>query len=411
MSEPSWQRVDLSAPEYARPSEPPCTHVLYRGKRHAFSGPPEAAKTLLALLLALEHRRGGHGKFAIVDFESGEHAVRLMLEELGATADEIQSLHYYVATGPPDAETLDEMVAAGVTLAIIDALAGAYDASGLDDNKRSDAETFSRLWIQPLWKLEIATLALDHVVKNPNQRGSFSIGSERKLGTVDVHIGLEAVTQLTRGGRGLITLTTKKDRPAHLTRPHPFELHLASDPVTHRITWELRAIEVDPLGDLPPAARKLLEALEAVAGEHGAPNSVLVDWIVEEHGHGLKRETVSKMLNLLREKGYAERVNPDEAGVQAIWRGVTGCDQGVTVTPSDGGVTGVTVPLYGHTSPSHPSVTPSDVGVTVTPSENGAGGHTLADGLPVDAALDLAGPPPLPDEEADAIAALLEEGS
>ena len=387
MSDRSWLRVDLSAPEYARPSERPCTHVLYRGKRHAFSGPPEAAKTLMAVALALEWRRGGHGEFAIVDFESGEHPTRLMLDELGATAEEIQSLHYYLVSGPPDPETLREMVEAGVTLAIIDALAGAYDVSDLDDNKRRDAETFSRLWIRPLWELEIATLALDHVVKNIKQRGgSFSIGSERKLGTIDVHIGLEAVTQLTRGGRGLIQLTTKKDRPAHLPRPHPGELHLTSDPLTHRITWELRPIEIDLLDDLPPAASKLLEALEAVGGEHGAPNSVLVDWIVDQHGHGLKRETVSRNLNLLQEKGLAERVNPDLVGIQAIWRHVTHvttCDQTCDVTPPDR----TCDPCDRTSVRSQVPVTGS--GHTSENGDGGDGGHTLTGGLPLNAALDL----------------------
>ncbi len=382
MSVRPWQRVDLSADEYARPSQPPVTHVLYRGKRHAFSGPPEAAKTLMALALALEWRRGGHGEFAIVDFESGEHATRLMLDELGATAEEIQSLHYYVASGPPDAETLQEMVDAKVTLAIIDALAGAYDISDLDDNKRRDAETFSRLWIQPLWKLEIATLALDHVVKNIKQRGaSFSIGSERKLGTIDVHIGLEAVTQLTRGGRGLIRLTTKKDRPAHLPRPHPGEVYLASDPVTHRISWELRPVEAGTDTDLPPAAAKLLEALEALDTDAGSSTSALVDWIVENHGHGLKRETVSRMLKVLDERGCAERLNPDAPiGSAAIWRRVTRVTSHVT--------------SHGDAFPCDPCDRASvrsrgERHTDSHASENGDGGHTLADDLLLDAALDL----------------------
>ena len=44
-----------------------------------------------------------------------------------------------------------------------------------------------------------------------------------------------------RGADGLVKVTTHKDRPGHLERPHPAELHLASDPDTHAITWKFTA--------------------------------------------------------------------------------------------------------------------------------------------------------------------------
>jgi hypothetical protein len=236
-----WTPVDLGRPEYGRPSEPPITlGLLYRGRRHAFTGPPEAAKTVLALIGGLEHSRGGEGRFALVDFEMGEQATRLMLEELGATADEIAAVYYVAPDGPPTEDDAAAVAAAGVTLVIVDAAAGAYDVSGLDDMKRADAEKFSRGWIRPLWERGVATVLLDHVTKNPDTRGRFAIGSECKLGTADVKLGLEAVTQLSRGGTGLIRISTDKDRPGHLSRPRAAELELRSDPETHRITWTLR---------------------------------------------------------------------------------------------------------------------------------------------------------------------------
>jgi hypothetical protein len=132
------------------------------------------------------------------------------------------------------------MLAAGVTLVIIDAAAGAYDASGLDDNKRADAQKFARTWVDALWKRGITVVLLDHVTKNSETRGKFAIGSERKLGSVDVHLGLHAVKQLHRGADGLIRVTTHKDRGGHLERPTAAELDLHSDPETHRITWTFR---------------------------------------------------------------------------------------------------------------------------------------------------------------------------
>jgi hypothetical protein len=46
--------------------------------------------------------RAGAGTFAIVDFEMGEHATRLLLQDLGATLDEIRSVYYTEASGPAE---------------------------------------------------------------------------------------------------------------------------------------------------------------------------------------------------------------------------------------------------------------------------------------------------------------------
>ena len=99
----SWLAINLAAPEFARPSEPPDTlGLFYRGKRHALSGPSEAAKTLLAQIGLLEHMRGGRGRGAFADFENDEATTRLMLVELGASLDEIGSVYYFNPTEPPD---------------------------------------------------------------------------------------------------------------------------------------------------------------------------------------------------------------------------------------------------------------------------------------------------------------------
>jgi hypothetical protein len=242
----TWSRIDLTADELAAPSEPPIVcGVLYRGKRHAVSGPPEALKTVFSNILGLEHLRAGHGAFALIDFEMDARDVRCMLGELGATAAELENVHYFAPDGPPQQEDLDALVAAEVRLVVIDAAAGAYDVSGLDDNKRADAERFGQLWIKPLWRLGITTVLIDHVVKNEEARGRFAIGSERKLGAVDVHLGLHPVKHLTRGGRGIVRIQTHKDRPGHLARPTARELHLTSDPETNTITWEILPTDLE----------------------------------------------------------------------------------------------------------------------------------------------------------------------
>lgn len=267
----SWERVDLTAPEFQRPTEPPyLCGLVYRGKRHAVTGPPEALKTVLAIILGLEHMRAGHGAFALLDFEMGEHATRLLLDDLGATPAEIAAVYYVSPDGPPTPDDLDALRAANVGLVVIDAAAGAFDVSALDDNKRQDAERFGRVWIDPLWQCGITTVLIDHVVKNVESRGRFAIGSERKLGAVDVALGLEAVTQLRRGGNGVVRVIAHKDRPGHLHRPRAGELHLTSDPDTHRITWTFKAATADDPGPTDGGFRPTIlmdRILEYLAGQ------------------------------------------------------------------------------------------------------------------------------------------------
>ena len=99
----NWQALNLASPVYAQPSEPPTTcGLIYRGKRHLISGAPETAKTLIALIAALEEQRAGGG-VAYIDFESGPLETRRLLEDLGATEAEIGALLYFEPDGPPDA--------------------------------------------------------------------------------------------------------------------------------------------------------------------------------------------------------------------------------------------------------------------------------------------------------------------
>ncbi|MFL5960121.1 MAG: hypothetical protein ACJ75G_07665 [Gaiellaceae bacterium] len=336
----SWQPVNLAAPEFAEPTEPPVVlGLFYTGKRHALSGPPEAAKTLVGLTAGLEWQRAGLGRFALVDFEQGAPATRLLLEELGATPSEIADVYYVEPDGPPNEDDVAALVEAGVTFVILDAAAGAYGSSGLDDNKRADAERFARLWIAPLWQRGIATVLLDHVVKNSEQRGKFAIGSERKLGQVDVHLGLEAVTHISRGGHGLIRVTVHKDRPAHLRRPHPCEIHLASDPETHAISWEMR----EPTATSTSTASAngwqrtaLMEKVSRYIAHQGEPVSRNT---IEKAGLGKQATYVRRAIDALIDGGYiTEQAGPRGARLYTNTQPFTSSDF-VSLRPDEDGVT------------------------------------------------------------------------
>jgi hypothetical protein len=308
----TWQPLNLSSSVYAVDPEPPhpdFNSLLYTGKRHVFSAPTESLKTLVATAILLDARRAGR-KVAAIDFEMGPHLMRRLLVDLGATDHELADIYYVEPDGPPSTVDIENIVLHRTDLVVIDASMGAFHASGLDDNKRQDVEKFAGQWITPLWQARIATLVLDHVTKASEGRGKYAIGSERKVGQVDVHLGLEVVgTTLTRGGTGLVKVKTLKDRPGFLTRPYAAEISLASDPDTHRITWDIRpAADQAPTGEWRPTV--LMEKVSRYLERHpDGANRTTIYAAVEG-----KRDYLIVSVDSLLTDGYAEETVPGKKG-------------------------------------------------------------------------------------------------
>jgi hypothetical protein len=240
----SWTPLNLNQLADKPPVQPTLggLGIVYPGKRHVFSGPQESAKTLAAYAIVIETVRTGQ-TCIIIDFEMGRWDARDRLRDLGATPDELNWIHYIEPAQPATTARIATLAALEPVLVVIDAAAGAYDIQGLDDNKRSDVEKFTRIYVHAFWQAEIATIVLDHVVKNLEGRGSYAIGSERKVGGTDVHLGFHPVLPIKRGSSGIYKITTHKDRGGYLQRGRLADLHLTSDPDTHAITWEFKEVD------------------------------------------------------------------------------------------------------------------------------------------------------------------------
>jgi len=237
----SWLPQNLGDLDDTPPAHPTLGGVglAYPGKRHVFSGPQESAKTLAAYVVALEEIRAGE-TVVLLDFEMGPWDAKTRLREMGATQDELSSLLYVAPDRGASPAAIGSLIASRPSLVVLDATAGAFSVEGLDDNSRKDVELWSRAWIDPFRREGIATIALDHVVKNSETRGAYAIGSERKVGGVDVHIGFTTVRELSRGKSGLYRVTTHKDRGGMLKRGVLCEFAIESHPDTHSLTWEFR---------------------------------------------------------------------------------------------------------------------------------------------------------------------------
>ena len=237
----SWTAVDLLALNAEPPAPPTIGGLVYPGHRHVFSGEPESLKTWAALVLAAGELAEGRA-VAWVDFETGNRAMLARLRDLGLDDEAIRRFLYVspneAMAGATIVRDLHEMLAEfRPSLVVVDAFTGALELQGLDPNKGVEVERFYRTVVKPLQEFDAAALLLDHVVKNKEARGKFSIGAERKLGGSDVHLGFEVVQPFSRGRVGRVKITTHKDRPGYLPRPRAAELELVSDGDTGRVTW------------------------------------------------------------------------------------------------------------------------------------------------------------------------------
>jgi hypothetical protein len=252
----SWLPLNLAELDDTPPQPPTLGGfgIVYHGKRHVFSGPQESAKTLAAYAIGLETLRAIPNRYiALIDFEMGRRSARTRLRELGATNPELARILYIEPEVPANIDRIALLVAMQPQIVIIDAAAGAYALQGLDDNNRGDVERFTALYTNAFFQAGIATITLDHVVKNTETRGKYAIGSERKTGGVDVHLGFDTILPIKRGSTGLYKITTHKDRDGWHERGRLADLHLTSHPDTHQITWEWRQTEHldDPNAWLP----------------------------------------------------------------------------------------------------------------------------------------------------------------
>jgi hypothetical protein len=247
----SWLPVNLALLPAQPPVKPTLGHgLVYPGLRHVFSGPQESAKTLAAYAIGLQTIRDHpDSTIALIDFEMGAYAARSRLHDLGAQTHELEQIHYIEPHHPANDDRISLLIGLNPILVIIDAAAGAYDLQGLDDNKRQDVGKITKLYVDGFWRNGIATIFLDHVVKNTETRGTYAIGSERKVGGTDVHLGFSVITPISRGHSGLYKITTHKDRGGYLKRGILAEMHLESHPDTHSITWQFRPADEVPEGE------------------------------------------------------------------------------------------------------------------------------------------------------------------
>jgi hypothetical protein len=131
-------------------------------------------------------------------------------------------------------------------------------------------------------------------------------------------------------------------------------------PLTYSVKVDDGEIDDGNETKMPPARRKLLEAVRAVAATEPQTGGQLVDWIAATHGHGLTRQTTSTELNALLKDGLVDRI--EQPGREALWttpsEGVSGVVADTTRQLTTGDSEGV-VAVVAHKATATPD-TPDD---------------------------------------------------
>jgi hypothetical protein len=310
----SWVAIDIVAAA-ANPPEPPTIGgMLYPGKRILFSGETESLKTWLALILAKAELDAGY-PVAWADLDAmGEGEILARLRLLGVPDEQISRQFLYYApddslTGQALEDVRVEIADRQIRLFVIDAFNAALSMHGLDPSSTPDVETFWREVAQPLCDAGAAVTLLDHVVKNPDGRGKYAYGSERKASGAHVHIGFRPLEAFTRGGSGRTVLATQKDRAGFLPRPTIgiLELTSAADSVSYSLTAD-RSRAGDKF-----RPTYLMERVSEYLASQDEPASKKR---IEDNISG-KAEAVRTAISVLLEEGYA-RQTEGKHGAQLI---------------------------------------------------------------------------------------------
>lgn len=222
----SWQPVDL-APVLEGEGQPPPSILtrsdgaclLYRGKLHEVAAEPEGAKTWLGLAASAE-RLGAGEVVAYLDFESGAPEIVERLRALGVADEAIVERFVYVAPAEPltpaARRLFDALLVREPALVVIDGVTEAMKLHGLDFNDNVEIAEWLALLARPAARAGAAVLLLDHVVKDKEARGRYSIGGQHKLAGVDAAYSLDVVEPFGREREGLVKVRVRKDRPGHV---------------------------------------------------------------------------------------------------------------------------------------------------------------------------------------------------
>lgn len=222
--------------------------LLYPGKMHVFQAEPSSGKSWLALWAVAEVLAMG-GAAGYLDFEDTANGILRRLRNLGVT-DAVMAERFYYANptgrfGPAEKlslwNALDRM---NLDLVVIDGVGESLSREGLSEDKADDVIRWTDLLPRPIARTGAAVLMLDHVAKDPEQRGRWARGSGAKLAAVDgASYQIKVRVPFSRHRPGRFDMVVAKDRPGGVGA---IGETVATVHVTPHAAGELVTMKIDP---------------------------------------------------------------------------------------------------------------------------------------------------------------------
>ena len=189
--------------------------LLYPYAIHSISGEPGSGKTWAALVAIAQELEVGNNTL-FIDFEDRPQTIVHRLRSLGVPADLIATHLRYIRPETalvPASRALLEQAATSCTIAVIDGITEAMTMHGLSLMDNEDVARWLALIPKTLADLGPATVQIDHVVKNADQRGRYAIGGQHKLaGITGVAYKMLTIRSFGRGVKGHAKLVIDKDK-------------------------------------------------------------------------------------------------------------------------------------------------------------------------------------------------------
>jgi hypothetical protein len=262
------------------------TSLLYAGKMHVFQAEPSSGKSWISLHAVREVLDIG-GAAIYLDFEDTPAGILRRLRNLGCSVDAMRDRLVYARPvgryGTAERLQVDRLLdRLNPDLVVIDGVGESLSRNGLSEDKADDVLRWFDLFPRPIAETGAAVLMIDHVAKDPEQRGRWARGSGAKLGAVDgASYQVKVLTPFSRHRSGAVKLVVAKDRPGQFSIGETaaivkIEPHAAGERVvltvepdgadlaitdTHKPTQVMAMISAEIAGAKVPLTAKALEAI------------------------------------------------------------------------------------------------------------------------------------------------------
>lgn len=240
-----WQPVPVADAADGTPARQPdrLGGLLYgAGAVTLLSGEPGVGKSMLLAAIAAEEAIAGRTAL-YVDLEGSPGMLLDRLHAAGLTGEQLARILYLRPQVRAEPTAIRQLVAdLRPSLVAVDSYDAALAAYGLETTNE-DIRALSIALLEPLRSGGAPIVVADHVAKDRERRGRYTIGGQAKLALCDAHLGLTVITPLRRGSAGRLRLTAHKDWHGHL--PRAATLEITSHPATGALSWAIRPADDD----------------------------------------------------------------------------------------------------------------------------------------------------------------------